>query len=179
MTIVKHSALRAEVSKREVFWLPVFLIFQHSQLFSTLFFTVFQYFSLLNSKRAQSENFIKKLLCSSTEYNQSGRIRLNLHIHFYCIPAWCVRIKTLYSSIACVHFYEILHPWKTYAGTVFQHFSQTILHFESLPAFCFACISTVFQHWLRAFPLLREAFWIVLDCLWAAQRSGKLSGLLD
>ena len=44
MTIVKHSAFSTEVSKREVFWLPVFLIFQHSQLFSTFFFTVFQYF---------------------------------------------------------------------------------------------------------------------------------------
>ena len=54
----------------------------------------------------------------------------------------------------------------------------TILHVESLLAFCFARIPTVFQHWLRAFPLLREAFWIVLDCVWAAQRSGKLSGLL-
>ena len=72
--------------KREVFWPPVFRKFQHSQLFSTLFFTVFQYFSLLNSKRAQSEISIKKLLCSSTEYKHYGRIGLNLHVHFYCIP---------------------------------------------------------------------------------------------
>ena len=67
-------------------------------------------------------------------------------------------------------------------------FSTVRAHFYGIPALCacisimfkhfLACISTVFQHWLRAFPLLREAFWIVLDCLWAAQRSGKLSGLL-
>ena len=112
MSIVKHAAFSIEVSKREVFRPPDFLFFQHSQLFSTLFFTVFQYFSLLNSKRAQSEIFIKKLLCSSTEYNQSGRIRLNLHIHFYCIPAWCVRIKVLYSSIACVTFRKSFTPEK-------------------------------------------------------------------
>ena len=43
MTIVKHSAFSTEVSKREVFWLPAFLFFQHSQLFSTFFL---QYFSI-------------------------------------------------------------------------------------------------------------------------------------
>ena len=54
----------------------------------------------------------------------------------------------------------------------------TILYFKSLAAFSSACISIVFQHWLRAFPLHREAFWITLDRLWAVQRSGKFSGLL-
>ena len=37
--------------------------------------------------------FCKKILCSSTEYVQSGRKKVNLHAHLYLIPAWCVRKK--------------------------------------------------------------------------------------
>ena len=197
MTIVKHAAFSIEVSKREVFWLPVFLIFQHSQLFSTLFFTVFQYFSLLNSKRAQSEIFIKKLLCSSTEYNQSGRIRLNLHIHFYCIPSWCVRTRTLYSSIECVKNTQSFHLEKrtlllcssmfykqSYILNNFQHF---VLHASPL------CSSTGYVHF-HCFGRLSGLFWTAfgllnvlgsfLDCFrlllgfWTALDCFLASGLL-
>ena len=112
MIIVKHAAFSIEVSKREVFWLPVFLICQHSQLFSTLFFTVFQHIFSLNSSIPTRTVFFKKILCSSAEYAQSGRKLPNSHAHFYCIPAWCVRIKTLYSSIACATFIKSFTPEK-------------------------------------------------------------------
>ena len=128
MTIVKHAAFSIEVSKREVFWPPDFLFFQHSQLFSTLFFIVFQYNFSLNSSILMRTVFFKKILCSSTEYAQSGRNSRNLHAHFYLIPAWRVRIKILYSSIACVTFIKSFTPKKR--------------------------TRNVFQHCLRAFPLL-------------------------
>ena len=112
MTIVKHAVFSIEVSKREVFWLHVFLFFQHSQLFSTLLFHWILHFSSLNSSILTSTVFFKKILCSSTEYKERGRNWLNLHAHFYCIPAWCVRIKTLYSSIACVTFIKSFTPEK-------------------------------------------------------------------
>ena len=128
MTIVKHSAFSTEVSKREVFWPPDFLFFQHSQLFSTLFFIVFQYAFFIEFQTPTTSIFFKTVLCSSTEYAQSGRNWPNLHAHFYLIPAWCVRKRSLYSSIACVTFIKSFTPKKR--------------------------TRNVFQHCLRAFPLL-------------------------
>ena len=127
MTIVKHAAFSIEVSKREVFRPPVFPFFQHSQLFATLFFAVFHDFFHWIPAFSRALIFFKTILCSSIEYAQSGRNPPNLHAHFYLIPAWCVRKRSLYSSIACVTFIKSFTPKKR--------------------------TRNVFQHCLRAFPL--------------------------
>ena len=140
MTIVKHAAFSTEVSKREVFWPPVFLICQHSQLFSTFFLTEIQYFFHWNFVPVIPLFSVKKILCSSTEYARSGRKKVNLHAHFYCIPAWCVRIKTLYSSIACTFIKSFTPEKRTLLLYSSMDASQNH-NFWILPAFCFACIS--------------------------------------
>ena len=194
MTIVKHAAFSIEVSKREVFWLPVFLIFQHSQLFSTLFFTVFQHIFSLNSSIPTRTVFFKKILCSSAEYAQSGRKLPNSHAHFYCIPAWCVRIKTLYSSIACATFIKSFTPEKRtllLCSSIFHKQSYILNHCQHFVLYTFPlCSSTGYVHFhcfgrlsglfSTAFGLLNVlgsfldcfrlllGFWTALDCFLAS-----------
>ena len=153
MTIVKHAAFSIEVSKREVFWLPVFLICQHSQLFSTLFFIVFQHNFSLNSSIPTRTVFFKKILCSSAEYAQSGRKLPNSHAHFYCIPAWCVRIKMLYSSIACATFIKSFTPEKRtllLCSSFFHKQSTFWIYFKHFVLDCISigCIIRVYFYYV-------------------------------
>ena len=88
-----------------------------------------------------------------------------------CIPALNASLSSNPSDPKNVHFYCILAcmPRKSAkTSIVFSIFSHTFLLCSSIFCMHFHCGGRDF----------REAFWIVLDCLWAAQRSGKLPGLL-
>ena len=125
MTLAKHSASSTEVSKREVFWLLALRNFQHSQLFSTLFFTVFQHCF------CQATPAIHSYCIPALNACISAFSSLSFCVHVYCVPACCVRARKVCSSTACVHF-----------RFFFTSFLHTFLLYSSM----FApqkCISTV------------------------------------
>ena len=129
-----------------------------------IFFTVFQYFSSLNSSILTSTVFFKKILCSSTEYKERGRNWLNLHAHFYCIPAWCVRTRTMYSSIECVKNAQTFMLEKRtsllcssiiYKQSYISSISSILfcMHFHCVPALV-TCISIAPGGFLDCFGML-------------------------
>ena len=187
MTIVKHAAFSTEVSKREVFWPPDFLICQHSQLFLTFFThwnTVF--FSLKFRTRDTSIKKKKYWVPARNTQQVEGKKLICTHILTWFQRVACVskvRIPALNASLSSnpsdpknVHFYCILAwmPRKS-ANTsiVLSIFSHTLLpcssifcvHFHCAPVL-FACISLGFLD--REYLMFWEAFWIALGCFWGA-----------
>ena len=123
------------------FFLLIWQYFFH--FFHSIFFFIF---------------FCKKKMCSSTQYAQSGRKKVNLHAHLYLIPAWCVRKKICIPALTASLSSNPSPPKNAHgmcSSTAYVHF------------YCARIIFFVFQHCLRAFPLLREAFWTALGCFWA------------
>ena len=99
--------------------------------------------------------------------------------HFYCIPALCACISTMFKHFLCafllffncfpalvtVHF----HCFGRLSGlfwTVFQHCLRAfLLHFYRAPALFSVRISTVFQHWVRAFLLICSTLCMHFYCI--------------
>ena len=136
MTIVKHAAFSTEVSKREVFWPPVFLICQHSQLFSTFFLTEIQYFfhwnfvpviPLFSVKKPVKKYCVparntrevegKKLICTHifTWFQRDACVSKP------CIPALNASLSSNPSDPKNVHFYCIL-AWMPRKSTTSEWF---------------------------------------------------------
>ena len=152
MTIVKHSAFSTEVSKREVFWPPVFLICQHSQLFSTLFFidlTVF--FSFFSQLLTVFFSVKKYCVPARNTCKVEGKKLICTHIYTWFQRGACVKKYVFQHWLR--HFHQILHPRKT--------------HTECVPALL-TCISIA----RVSFFLCSSIVYVHFHC------SGRLSGLL-
>ena len=161
MTIAKHVGSSTEVSKREVFSPPVLVSFQHSQLKCYIFHTLFQHFFSCVPAVFAREKFACKPMCSSTK-----RVVFSTVLRAFLLCS---------STLFCVRFYCVpaLNACKV---TTFRH--------------RFACISTVLQHFARAFqyflhvillyvntfcvyfyrvPVLSACISPVLSCIFARQ----------
>ena len=162
-------------------------------IFNIFFYSISAHFSL-NSSIPTRTVFFKKILCSSAEYAQSGRKLPNSHAHFYCIPAWRVRIKMLYSSIACATFIKSFTPEKRtllLCSSIFHKQSYILNHCQHFVLYTFPlCSSTGYVHFhcfgrlsglfSTAFGLLNVlgsfldcfrlllGFWTALDCFLAS-----------
>ena len=153
------------------------IVFQHclrafllcSNIFFACISTVFQH--CLRAFLLCSSILLRAFLLYSSTVCVQNHLFLNTFcMHFYCIPA----------LLACMSTFSL--PRCARISTAFQHCLRTFLLFDPVPVFFLRafllCSSTASRRNASSrnasVGLLRAAS----GCFWAAQRSGKLSGLL-
>ena len=132
--------------------------------------------------------------CGAAELWEASGLPEKRCAHSYCIPAWRVRIKMLYSSIACATFIKsFTHEKRTLllCSSIFHKQSYILNHCQHFVLYTFPlCSSTGYVHFhcfgrlsglfSTAFGLLNVlgsfldcfrlllGFWTALDCFLAS-----------